>query len=144
MEALDIITIIADNFLCVRRLPFQIITYHTYKDGDENKKYIDDNGNPIEVTKEVIVQDFDLEYFKNTKPDELSERTPEQRFAGWKLRFPNGRKLLKETRNIEIGGWWYVKEVRNIDSIVRFNRERDTYCAPTLEEAIQLYLNSKK
>ncbi len=144
MEALDIINIIADNFLCVRRLPFQVISNWTYRDGDENKKYVDSKGNPSEAIKEVVVQDFDLEHFKNTKPDKWNKRTPEQRFADWKIRFPNGRKLLRETRNVKKGGWWMVKESRSTTDYVSFSIGHDTFFAPTLEEAIQLYLNSKK
>jgi hypothetical protein len=49
---------------------------------------------------------------------------------------------LKETKISEKGGWWYVKETKNTDSTVRFSREFDKFFAPTLEEAIDLYLES--
>ena len=56
----------------------------------------------------------------------------------------DGKKLLKEERDVEKGGWWYVKETPNTSSTVRFSREYDKFFAPTLEEAIILFLNSKE
>ena len=53
------------------------------------------------------------------------------------------RNLIKEERTVEKGGWWYVKETPNTSSTVTFHREYDFF-APTLEEAIQLYLKSKE
>lgn len=144
METLDIVSIIAENFLCVRRLPFQVINCTTYKEGDENIKYVDSKGNPSESIREVVVRDYDLEHFQKTKPSKWNNQNPEQRFAEWKRRFPNGQKILKETKNIKLGGWWMVKEVRDTSDTVRFSMDFDTFFAPTLEEAIQLYLNSKK
>ncbi|MBK7362639.1 MAG: hypothetical protein IPJ01_10125 [Micavibrio sp.] len=92
----------------------------------------------------MVVQDFDLEHFQKTKPTKWETRTPEQRFENWKKNFPNGRKLLREEREVKNGGWWYVKETPNTDSTVIFQREYDKFFAPTLEEAIQLFLDSKK
>ena len=140
----EIINAISDNFLCVRRLPFEVISLWKYNEGDENKKYVDSNGNPSTLKREVIIQDFNLEYFKKKKPPKWSNDSPELRFDEWKRTFPNGRKLSKETRTIEKGGWWYVKEVKDTGSTVRFNREYDEFFAPTLNEAVELYLNSKK
>lgn len=53
-----------------------------------------------------------------------------------------GKKLLKITRKIEKGGWWYVKETKHTSSTIYFNRKYDKFFAPTLEEALQLYLDS--
>lgn len=70
---------------------------------------------------------------------------------GWKLKdnqtiveLPKwgNRKFIKEERKVDRGGWWYVKETPNTDSTVRFNRKYDKFFAPTLHEAIELYLNS--
>lgn len=140
----EILQAIADNFLCVRRLPFEVINYWSYKEGDENKKYVDADGKPIEFKREVVVQNLDLEYFQKEKTTRYNTDTPEQRFERWKKQFPNGRKLLKETKTVKNGGWWYVKQIKNTDSTVRFNRENDKFFAPTLGEAVQLYLESLK
>lgn len=56
----------------------------------------------------------------------------------------DGKKLLKRERDVQNGGWWYVKETQNTDSTVRFNRKYDKFFAPTLEEAIKIYLESIK
>ena len=77
----EILQIIADNCLCVRRLPFEVVSYWSYLEGDENKKYVDTNGNPIESVREVVVQNFDLDHFKNTKPAKWDKMTPEERYA---------------------------------------------------------------
>lgn len=123
MTQQEILQIITDNFLCVRRLPFELVTYWTYKKGDENKlggfnnrPIYTENGQFLNIKREVI--------------DSL---------GNW----PKDKKWIKETKQIEKGGWWYVKEVKNTSSIVRFNRKHDKFFAPTLEEAIQLYLKSK-
>lgn len=112
MNTEQILQIIADNFLCVRRLPFNVVSYWTYKEGDENKKYVDAKGTPIKSTKTVVTRE-------------------------------DGKKLLRDERVVEKGGWWYVKPVGNTDSTVTFNRKIDKFFAPTLEESIQLYINSK-
>jgi hypothetical protein len=143
MTQKEILQIITDNFLVVRRLPFEVISYWSYTEGDENKKYVDSNGNPSKSVKSVVVQEFDLEHFQKTPASKYDSRTPGERYDAWKKNFPNGRKLLKEVRQVEKGGWWYVKEVNDTSSTVRFSREYDNFFAPTLEEAIQLYLNSK-
>lgn len=140
----NIFDIIKRHSLTVRCLPYEVVSFWSYREGDENKVYVDDSGNFKKSKREIIVQDFDLEYFQRTKPSKWNTDSPEKRFQNWKKNFPNGRKLLKETTVVEKGGWWYVKETRNTDSTVRFSREYDKFFAPTLEEAIQLYLNSIK
>jgi len=52
------------------------------------------------------------------------------------------RKVIREERKANNGGWWYVKETKNISSNVQFSREYDKFFAPTLEEAINLFLKS--
>ena len=90
-----------------------------------------------------MIQDFDLGHFQKTKPAKWNTDSPEKRFENWKRNFPNGKKLLKETKTVKNGGWWYVKETQNTDSTVQFIRQYDKFFAPTLEEAIKLYLDSK-
>jgi len=143
MTQQEILQIIADNFLCVRRLPFKVVSYWTYREGDETKIYVDEKGNPSKAIRSVVIQDFDLEHFQKTPPSKWEKRSPEERCAAYKKTYPNGRKLLREERSVDKGGWWYVKVVNNTDSTVRFSREYDTFFAPTLEEAIQLFLKSK-
>ena len=142
---MDVINIIKEHSLTVRCLPFITVNHWSYRDGDENKKYVDSKGNEIEATRTVIVQKFDLEYFKNTPPSKYNkDQTPEQRLNYYLKGNPSGeRKLLREERTVKNGGWWYVKETKNTDSTVKFSREYDFF-APTLEEALQLYLNSIK
>lgn len=134
---------IADNFLCVRRLPFETVTYWTYTEGDENRKWVDANGNPSTAVRSVVIQDYDLAYYEKQERPKWSKQTPLERYNQWKKLYPNGQKLLKEVRTVDKGGWWYVKQVTNTDSTVRFNREYDKFFAPTLEEAVQLFLQSK-
>lgn len=55
----------------------------------------------------------------------------------------NNRKFVRDEWVVTKGGWWYVKETANTNSTVRFSRKYDRFFAPTLEEAIQLYLDSK-
>jgi len=52
----------------------------------------------------------------------------------------NGRKFIREERPVEKGGWWYVKETADTRSQVQFSRKYDKFFAPTLEEALTLYL----
>lgn len=139
----NIIEIIQKNSLTVRCLPYETVTCWSYKEGDENIMYKNSNGEIIEAKREVVIQDFDLEHFQKTKPTKWNTDSPEKRFENWKKNFPNGKKLLKETRTVKNGGWWYVKESKNTDSTVQFIRQYDKFFAPTLEEAIKLYLDSK-
>lgn len=139
---MDAIAIIQEHSLTVRCLPHKVTSYWTYREGDENKKYVDSNGNPIEATREVVIQNLDLEYFKNTKLSKYNTDSPEKRHANYLKAFPNGRKLLKETKIVENGGWWYVKETPNTNSTIKFSRKYDKFFAPTLEKALQLFLDS--
>lgn len=52
------------------------------------------------------------------------------------------RKFIREEKIVKNGGWWYVKETKNTDSIIQFSRKYDKFFAPTLEGAIKLYLDS--
>lgn len=140
----NIIKIIQEHSLTIRCLPHKVVNHWSYKEGDETKKYVDSKGNPSKSIRSVVVQDYDLEYFQKTPTPKWNTDSPEKRFANWKKNFPNGRKLLREERAVEKGGWWYVKETPNTDSTVTFSREYDKFFAPTLEEAIQLFLDSKK
>lgn len=133
------IEIIAKHSLTVRCLPHETINYWTYREGDENKKYVDSNGNPIIRQLEVVIQNLDLEYFQKTPTTKYNIDSPEKRYEQWKKRFPNGKKLLKETKTVKHGGWWYVMETKHTGATVIFN---DKFLAPTLEEALQLYLDS--
>lgn len=139
----NILKIIQENSLTIRCLPEQVISYLTYREGDENRIYVDGDGNCIEDKREVVVQEHDLEYFQKQKPSKWCTDSPEVRFRNWKKNFPNGRKILKVTKKIKRAGWWFVKETKNTDSSVQFNQRYDFF-APTLDEAINLYLNSKK
>ena len=109
----NIIEIIKEHSLTVRCLPHEVVSYWTYHEGDENRKYVDSNGNPIKDTHELVIRG-------------------------------DGKKLLKITKQVKNGGWWYVKETKHTDSTVQFSRKYDKFFAPTLEEAIQLYLDSFK
>jgi len=147
MTAEEILQIIADNFLCVRRLPFEVISHYSYREGDEERikqPVMLEGGKTLNVTKEIITQNFDLEHFQKTKPPKWEKGTPEQRFEHYKKILPNGRKLVREVRTVEQGGWYYVTPVKNTSSSVTFSKKSDDcFFAPTLEEAIQLYLNNK-
>jgi hypothetical protein len=93
-----------------------VVSYWTYREGDEERvkrPSYDSKGNIKNVKRSVV---FSESY---------------------------NRKMIKEERVVEKGGWWYVKETPNTDSTVMFNRKYDKFFAPTLEEAIQLFLDSK-
>lgn len=124
----DIIKIIQENSLTVRCLPYEVVSLVSYKEGDEEKG------------KQVIIEHLELDYFiKNN----LNNTNPNKRFEQWKQKFPNGRKYVREVKQVEFGGYWYVKETKDTNSTISFNRQTDKFFAPTLQEAIQLYLNSK-
>lgn len=110
-RAMDVLKIIQENSLTVRCLPHTVVNHWTYREGDEGKKFVDSNGEPIKHKREYIVKD--------------------------------DRKVMRETREVEKGGWWYVKETKNIDSTVQFSSKFDKFFAPTIEQAIQMYLDSK-
>jgi len=138
----NILEIIQKHSLTVRCLPYEVVSYTTYRDNDENLKYLDSNGNEIKVIREVVIQDYNLDYFKKQKPTKYSSDSPEKRYENWKKAFPNGKKLLKTTKKVVNGGWWYVKATPHTDSMVQFSRKYDEFFAPTIEEAIKLYLDS--
>jgi hypothetical protein len=112
----NIIDIIQKNSLTVRCLPYIVIGHYGYREGDEERciKPIYDSKGNILNIKRTVV---------------FNEK--------W------NRKMLREKRIVENEGWWLVKETQNTSSTVTFNRKTDFF-APTLEEAIALYLNSKK
>lgn len=122
MTQQEILKTITEHFLCVRRLPFEVISVYSYREGDENKLG-GFNGRPIYLEKGKTLN---------------ATREIVTGYGNW----PKDKKLIKETRIIEKGGWWYVKPVTDTGSTVRFNREYDKFFAPTLEEAVTLYLNS--
>jgi hypothetical protein len=112
----DIIDVIKENSLTVRCLPFVAISYWTYREGDEEKinNPTYDSNGKIRDVKRTIVTDA------------------------------TGRKMIREERIVENSGWWYVIETPHTDSTINFNREDDTFFAPTIDLAIELYLKSKK
>jgi hypothetical protein len=138
---MNVIDIIREHSLTVRCLPKVVVSYWSYQEGAEDKKYVREDGSEIKAKRTVVVQEFDLEYFKRTKPSKYNTLSPEQRYENWKENFPNGRKLLREEREVEHGEWWLVQATPNTGSTVRFDRKSDFF-APTLEKAIQLYLDS--
>ena len=119
MSSEEILQIIGDEFLCVRRLPHEVISVWSYREGDEER-----------INKPIYLEDGSI---LNAKREIITG------YGTW----PADKKFVKETRFISKGGWYYVKRVANTWSTVRFDRKYDTFFAPTLEEAIQLYLNSK-
>lgn len=115
--------------------------------GDENRKYVNAKGETIEAKREVVEQIFDLKHFQNTKPPKWETGTPEERLARYLKNNPTGkRKLLKETRQVKHGGWWYVHQATHTGATIQFGNKYDPneFFAPTLEEALQLFLDSKK
>lgn len=113
----NIIELIKNNSLTVRCLPYVVVSLLYYREGDENT--INNvlrlsDGSILNVKRSIV----------------FSEKYK--------------RKMIREERIVEKGGWWYVKETKNTNSNVIFNRRHDTFFAPTLEEAINLYLKSSK
>ena len=118
MTAEQIIQIIAEHSLTVRCLPHVVVSVFNYREGDEervNKPSYDAKGNIRNVRKSII--------------------------TGYGT-YPKDRKFFREERDVKKGGWWYVKETPHTGSNVQFSRKYDKFFAPTLEEAIQLFLNS--
>lgn len=111
----NIINIIQQHSLTVRCLPHKVVSHWTYREGDEERctKPVYDSNGEVKNIKRTVVFSESLK-----------------------------RKMLREEREVENGGWWYVKETKNTDSTVRFSRKYDKFFAPTLEEAIKLYLDS--
>lgn len=140
------IDIIQKYSLTVRYLPHKVVNNWTYREGDENKKYADSNGFPSKTKRTVVIKNYDLKYFENTPPHKWDKHlTPQQRLERYLKTNPSGqRKFLREEKDVNNGGWWYVKETQNTDSIVIFSRKYDEFFAPTLMEALNLYLESIK
>lgn len=107
----NIIEVIQKYSLTVRCLPYEVVTYWTYCEGDENKVCVDSKGEPIKIKRELAIRS-------------------------------DGKKFLKESRTVEKGGWWYVKATPHTNSTVIFNKKYDKFFAPTLEEAIALFLKA--
>ena len=112
-----LLEIIADNFLCVRRLPFETTSLWSYREGDEERV-----GKPIYLEGGKILNAKRTVFFHEGC----------------------GRKMVREVKVVEKGGWWYVKQVADTGSTVRFSREYDKFFAPTLLQAVRLFLESKK
>lgn len=115
----NLIEIIAKYSLTVRCLPHKVVSYWSYREGDEERvkrPSYDAKGNIRDVKRSVVTG-----------------------YGTW----PKDKKFLREERDVEHGGWWYVKETSITNSTVKFSREHDKFFAPTLEEAIQLFLDSK-
>lgn len=129
MTAEEIIQIIAENSLTVRCLPLEVKEAYSFK-----QEEFDKGGYELKIWCP------DLEYFENSQ----FLGNAKSRYEAFYKRFPKGRKFMVRTRYPEKGGWWYVKEKPDTSSTVCFNRKHDKFFAPSLEEAVQLYLNSKK
>lgn len=140
------IDIIQKHSLTVRCLPHKVINHWTYREGDENKKYVDSNGNPSKTNRTLVTRTYDLNFFENTPPQKWDKHlSPQQRLERHLKINPSGqRKFMREEKNVDHGGWWYVKETKDASSTVIFNREYDEFFAPTLKEALNLYLDSVK
>lgn len=129
MSEKEMLDIIAENCLCVRRLPFETKT--TYSLGyDETPKegFTDSYWNP------------DDKYFKEVHGDN---------WQSWKTQFyktfPKGRRWQSRVNKVVKGGWWYIKVMNSTDSTVQFfnKHDKELFSAPTLEEVIQKYLDYK-
>lgn len=123
--------IIAENSLCVRCLPHKVTSKYHF---NENTK--------LKENQEIEIWKPDITYFETVTKNINGD--PQKRMKAFYERFPNGRKFVVETKEVKNGGWWYVKEAQDTMSTVRFNRKYDKFFAPTLEEAIELYLKSKE
>ena len=126
---MDIVRIIKENSLTVRCLP-EVVTYkHAY-----SKDYKLKDNEKIEYWKPG------LKYFSENNKYSNPQKMMDNFYTTWGKK---GRPFVVGSRQVDKGGWWYVKEVGNISSMVRFDREYDKFFAPTLKEAIELYLDSK-
>ena len=117
MTSEQIIQAIQEHSLTVRCLPHVVTSLLTYREGDEERvkqPVYDSEGNVRDVKREVVFNE------------------------AW------GRKFVKSERKVERGGWWLVKQTKNTDSTVRFSMKanQETFFAPTLEEAIQKFLDT--
>ena len=127
---MNIIDIIQKNSLTVRCLPYKVTSKLSY-----SKNY--------KLQKDEVIEFWkpNLEYFSENNKWSNPQKIMDKFYSNWGK---NGRPFIVRTRNVEKGGWWYVKETKDTNSTIRFNRKYDKFFASTLEEAIKLYLNSKK
>lgn len=116
LDAEKLLEIIAENFLCVRRLPFETTALWSYREGDEER-----------VKKPIYLSDGSV----------LNAKRTVFFHEGY------GRKMVREVKVVKNGGWWYVKEAAHTSSTITFSREHDKFFAPTLEGAVKLFLESK-
>lgn len=146
---MDVVKIIEENSLTVRCLPKVVVSHWTYREGDEErikKPYRNSKGDvQTNIKRSIVTKRYDLEYFKNTPQSSLGKPdSPEKRLAYFLKHHPSGeRKFLREERAVINGGWWYVKPAPHTNSSVHFDQREGTFLAPTLEEALQKYLDSK-
>ena len=65
---MEILKVIEENFLVVRRLPFETETLFNYREGDEErykKPAFYSNGKPVDYKNvEIFVENLDIEWFK--------------------------------------------------------------------------------
>ena len=127
---MNIIDIIQKNSLTVRCLPYKVTSKLSCP-----KNYNLQKNEVIEFWKP------DLKYFSENNRWDNPQKIMDKFYSNWGEK---GRPFIVKTRNVEKGGWWYVKETKDTNSTIRFNRKYDKFFASTLEEAIKLYLDSKK
>jgi hypothetical protein len=137
----NLFDIIKEHSLVVRCLPMTVVEHYNYNEGDESRTHVNADGTPMNFT--IVTEMLDLNHFEQICKD-VSGVSPLMAYENWKKHYPNGRKLLRRERIVEHGGWWYVKEMKNTGSTVTFQRKSDKFFAPTIEEAINLFLEYKK
>lgn len=102
------------------------------------KKIIDiiqENSLTVRCLPHVVISHY---VYREGDEERLKENETIVELPKW-----NNRKFIRHEKVVDEGGWWYVKETKHTDSTVKFNRKYDGFFAPTLEEAIELYLKSK-
>ena len=128
----NLVNIIQAHSLTVRCLPYKVREIWSCREGQELKE-----------NEELIYWKPDIVYFQK-QFSRYEKETAKTRMETFYKKNPLGIPQIHHTRKVEKGGWWYVKEVPNTMSTVRFNRKYDKFFAPTLKEAIDLFLESKK
>lgn len=99
----------------------------------------------MDIIKIIQENSLTVRCLPNIVINRWSYREGETSFRNAVLKeFPDGRKYWHEEIKVEHGGWWYVKETPDTSSTVRFSRKYDKFFAPTIEEALQLYIEDKK
>lgn len=126
----EIIQSIADNSLTVRCLPHIVTSKSSVRDVNKLQE-----GSVLEYWQP------DLEYFVTMNKYSNGQKLMDNFYSRWGEK---GRPFEVKKTKVEKGGWWYVKETQDTSSTVIFSRKYDEFFAPTLEEALQLYLSSKK